>query len=63
MRVLITLRLGNVGMQEPADVAEALRKLADRMERLDNMDSLPLPVRDQNGNCVGECHLALARKL
>lgn len=50
----VTVKLTNAQMQEPAEVAEALRELADRLderEALKARDSFG--IRDINGNQVG----------
>ena len=50
--VKIEIRLGNEAMQSGADVAAALRALADRLER-DGLQCLQT-IKDENGNRVGE---------
>ncbi len=62
MRLAINLRLGNDAMSSQADAAAALRRLADRLEALDCFESLPLNIKDDNGNSVGECHLVASRR-
>jgi hypothetical protein len=51
----LKINLGNEAMQCPSDVAEALRKLA---KKLDGVDDFALTdggkVMDSNGNSVGE---------
>jgi hypothetical protein len=52
----LTIDLGNDAMSTPSDIADALRKLAGRIETIDGYlgDGV---VRDVNGNTVG--HWAL----
>ena len=44
------IELGNDAMQTPEDVADALRDIADRIERGDLTGG---GIRDENGNTVG----------
>jgi hypothetical protein len=47
----IKIELGNDAMNSPEDVARALRKIADRLER--EQWEITNPIRDENGNTVG----------
>lgn len=55
----LSIRLGNDAMQTGRDVAEALRKAADRVEsthddvNLDDWNGLSGGIRDLNGASVG----------
>jgi len=53
----VDIVLGNDAMQTAADVAEALRRLADRLEAYSHDGALLGRIYDTNGNCVGswEC--------
>lgn len=56
-RFTLTIKLGNAAMMTPADIAAALREvaddLADGLERAHQTAS-PHVIRDVNGNPVGE---------
>lgn len=47
----LTIRLGNEAMQDSDDIAEALRRSADRIEQRDN--AAEGAILDRNGNTVG----------
>jgi hypothetical protein len=49
----LEIRLGNAAMQTAEDVAEALRRLADKVEAAD-IESDRGRVMDLNGNRVGD---------
>lgn len=58
----LSIDLGNETMSTPEDVKNALLKVADQLTKYDWMadltwnqyDKLPHPIRDTNGNRVGE---------
>lgn len=53
----LTIELGNDAMQTGADVAEALRRLAHRLEDDDAYGELKPTsqrIKDRNGNTVGQ---------
>jgi hypothetical protein len=54
----MSISSGNSGMQSAADVARALRQVADRLDAGD-ADTYPHGVRDINGNTVGTWSLTL----
>lgn len=47
----LEIRLGNAAMRTPEDVADALRRTADRLEGA--QECLRAEIRDLNGNVVG----------
>ena len=52
----INIELGNEAMNHPEHIAEALRKVADRLDVLDRdflIDGAHLNILDLNGNLVG----------
>jgi hypothetical protein len=56
----LTIRLGNDAMQTGGDVAEALRKLADRIDTYrDGSFGANGRIMDANGNDVGEWMVTL----
>lgn len=50
-RFAVRIELGNDAMRTPEDVAGALRRLADKIERKGYYEHA---IRDVNGNMVGE---------
>jgi len=50
-RFTLSIELGNAAMQTGRDVADLLRRVADRLD--DGLPDGPRPVRDLNGNTVG----------
>lgn len=60
MEMRVEIQLGNVAMDSPRHVAEALRGVADRLEDGDVFPSEnhPAHIRDENGNTVGEFYAA-----
>lgn len=53
----LTIKLGNAAMQTPDDVAEALRKLAAKMDHTEFSGLEFGSIRDVNGNTVGSWEL------
>lgn len=53
MEFVLTLKMGNDGMQDEHDVARALRIEAEKIECF-GLDHGPGRIRDINGNTVGE---------
>lgn len=51
MRFQLKIQLGNDAMQEPEDVARALERVAEQLREVGWRGA---PVRDMNGNRVGE---------
>ena len=52
----INIKLGNEAMSHPEHIAEALRRLANRLDMLDRdflIDGAHLNILDLNGNLVG----------
>jgi len=55
MKFTLSITLGNETMETPLDVAEALRKVADRLDNLSNdWGDCGGLIRDLNGNLVGK---------
>lgn len=49
----LEIHLGNAAMSKPRQVAEALRKVASKIEDRDDLESNDGPIADANGNTVG----------
>lgn len=55
----LEIKIGNAAMKEVGDLAEALRKLADRVDE-GNVNGV---IRDENGNTVGGFRLDQAEEV
>jgi hypothetical protein len=53
----LNIELGNAAMESPQDVAAALRKVADRLERIESVEANGR-IGDLNGNTVGSWNYA-----
>jgi hypothetical protein len=65
-RFTIEIDLGNEGMEAPSDVAQALRKIATRLDDATDMPLAQHPgiggnVMDTNGNTVGSWFVSTVR--
>lgn len=63
MRLAININLGPDDATNHRVAADALRRLANRIESLTSLDSLPLNIVDNDGISVGECHYVASRKV
>lgn len=54
----LNIATGNEAMQDPADIADALRRLADRLEAIHGWIGNGT-IRDLNGNTVGSFALTV----
>lgn len=55
LKFTLSIKLGNESMQDPADIAEALRNVADSLDHGQHLDDLVgAPIMDLNGNKVGD---------
>ena len=57
MKFLMEVEMGNEGMSEEPDLAGALRKLADKIERYGAQPGDSMKVYDYNGNPVGQARM------
>lgn len=58
MRFFININMGNDAMKSADDLANAIKKVADRIASeqydIDPDDEYEVPINDDNGNTVGE---------
>ena len=53
MKFMLEIELGNDAMRDDADIAEALARVAKRVETIGTEYNRAFVIRDTNGNTVG----------